>query len=171
MRNLRFSILMGLVALSLVMSGAALLGVAPGAIASPALQATTPRTVTLIEPTLTTTGTTYSAAPLLVQGQDAARTENYSSIALFATTSAGSSGTMTATLQISPDREIWVDSTEIVYSFNTTGTLTANTITHRITLSGASQTGVVRTGLAGAYMRVRLDVAGTLTPTVKATLR
>ena len=27
------------------------------------------------------------------------------------------------------------------------------------------------TALAGAYMRVKLDVAGTLTPTVKATLR
>ena len=38
-------------------------------------------------------------------------------------------------------------------------------------MSGASQTGVVRTALAGAYMRVKLDVAGTLTPTVKATLR
>ena len=38
-------------------------------------------------------------------------------------------------------------------------------------MSGAAQTGVVRTALAGAYMRVKLDVAGTLTPTVKATLR
>lgn len=38
-------------------------------------------------------------------------------------------------------------------------------------MSGVAQTGVVRTALAGAYMRVKLDVAGTLTPTVKATLR
>jgi len=171
MRNFRFAILTGCVALSMLMSGAALLSVTPMVTAAPAEQGSTPRTVTMIEPARVTTGTTYSDAPLLVQGQDAAMTTNYGSVAMFVTTGANSTGTMTATLQISPDREIWVDSTEIVYSFNTTGTLASNTITHRVTLSGASQTGVVRTALAGAYMRVKLDVAGTLTPTVKATLR
>jgi len=94
MRNLRYSILSGFVALLMLMSGAALLSVAPMVTAAP-----------------------------------------------------------------------------IVYSFNSTGTLTTNTVTHLVTLSGESQTGVVRTDLSGAYMRVKLDVAGTLTPTVKATLR
>ncbi len=46
MRNIRYSILTGFVALSLLMSGAALLSVAPMVTAAPAEQGSTPRTLT-----------------------------------------------------------------------------------------------------------------------------
>ena len=59
MRNFRFAILTGCVALSMLMSGAALLSVTPMVTAAPAEQGSTPRTVTMIEPARVTTGTTY----------------------------------------------------------------------------------------------------------------
>jgi len=152
------------------MAGVLLLGV-PTADAAPAAQYVPPRTVTLYGPTAVTTGTVFSASPLTVQGIDNSRVTNYQHLDLFAVTGANSSGTVTVTVQYSPDAVIWANATETAYTFNTTGTLTTNAVVQRIVLSGAAATGLESVPVAGEFVRVQIDVAGAITPTVKATLR
>lgn len=139
--------------------------------AAPAGQVALPRTVTLYPPTAVTTGTTYSSAPLTVQGIDNSRVSNYSHIDVFAATDAGTTGSVAVTVQFSPDQTIWADGTEIVHSWNTTGTLTSNTYTLSKSLSGASQAGLIRAPISGEFVRVKVVATGSVTPTVKATLR
>ncbi len=167
--KLHMAIVIALAVLAVVL-GAALLGGAP-VTAAPAAQSA-PRTVTLYGPTAVTTGTTYSRAPLTVQGQDLARITNYSQVDVFAATDAATTGSVVVTLQFSPDETIWTDATEIVHTFNTTGTLTSNTYTLSKSLSGASATGAIQGApIAGEFMRVKVVATGAVTPTVKATLR
>lgn len=144
---------------------------APAVTAAPPAQIATPRTVTLYPPTAVTTGTTYSEAPLFVQGIDNSRTSNYSQVEIFAATDAATTGSVVVTVQFSPDQELWADATEIVHTFNTTGTLTSNTYTLNASLSGASKTGLFHTPIAGEFVRVKVAATGAVTPTVKATLR
>lgn len=170
----RWLALLLFVALLFLVAGAAVLGAMPrSAAAAPAAQVggMAARSVTLYGPTAVTTGTTFSAAPLNVNGIDNARITNYAQADVFVWTDAGSSGTVTVTVQASPDEVNWVNLTAVVHSFNTTGTLTSTSYIQRVVLAGASGAGLVRVPLAGEFLRVRLDVAGAVTPTVKATLR
>lgn len=141
------------------------------ATAAPAGQVALPRTVTLYPPTAVTTGTTYSAAPLTVQGIDNSRTSNYTQIEVFAATDAGTTGSAVVTVQFSPDQVIWADATEIVHTWNTTGTLASTVYTLSKTLSGASQVGLIRAPVSGEFVRVKVTATGAVTPTIKATLR
>lgn len=160
------------IALVMLLVGAIAFGLVPNqATAAPASQEIAVRTATLYGPTAVTTGTTYSSAPLTVNGRDLARITNYKAVDVFVSTDAASSGALTVTVQASADATTWTNMTEIVQTFNTTGTLFSNTYTYRVVLSGASATGLIRAPLAGEFMRVRVDAAGSLTPTVKATFR
>lgn len=159
------------VTLALLLFGGIVLKTAEPVVAAPAVQVVAPRTVTLYGPTAVTTGTTYSSAPLTVNGMDFARTTNYSQVAVFVATGADSSGTVTVTLQESPDATIWTDKTAIVHTFNSSGTLTSNTYTASKTLTGATQTGMFEAPLAGEFLRVKVAATGAVTPTIKATLR
>ena len=158
------------IAAFLFLTGAVLPNVAPAA-ATPLAQATAPRTITLYGPTAVTTGTTYSSAPLTVQGNDLARITNYSDIVVFVATDANSSGYLTVTLQASPDETIWADVTEVVHTFDVSGTLNNSTYSLSKSLSGGSQTGMIRSALLGEFTRVKVAVTGAVTPTIKATLR
>lgn len=160
------------IALVMLLVGAVAIGLMPNqATAAPAGQEIAPRTVTLYGPTAVTTGTTYSSAPLTVNGRDLARITNYKAADVFVSTDTGSSGTLTVTLQASADETTWANMTEIVQTFSSTGTLFSNTYTYRVVLSGASASGLIRAPLAGEFVRVRVDAAGATTPTVKATFR
>jgi hypothetical protein len=141
------------------------------ATAAPVQQTVAPRSVTLYGPTAVTTGTTYSAAPLTVQNIDNSRVTNYEHIEVFAATDAGTTGSVVVTVQFSPDQFIWADATEIVHTFNTTGTLASNTYTLSKSLSGASQAGLIRAPISGEFVRVKVVATGAVTPTIKATLR
>jgi hypothetical protein len=163
-----------MVAALLVLAGAAVLGgLTQPATAAPAAQfgaVASPRTVTLYGPTAVTTGTTFSSAPLNVNGIDNARITNYARADVFVWTDAGSSGTVTVTVQASPDETTWANLTEMQHGFMT-GTLVSTAYTYRVVLSGASAAGVIRAPLAGEFVRVQVTAAGAVTPTVKATLR
>lgn len=139
--------------------------------AAPVVQEALPRTVTVYGPTAVTTGTTYSSAPLTVQGQDFAYSAKFDAVDVFVATDAGSTGTVTVTVQASPDEALWTNTTLIVPTSNTTGTLFNNTYIYRTALAGASATGLIRAPLPGEYFRVRVDVVGAVTPTVKATFK
>lgn len=158
------------VAVVMLLFGVAVLAVAPAA-AAPVAQVALPRSITLYGPTAVTTGTTYSSAPLTVQNQDMARISNYTDGAFFVATDANSTGTIVVTVQASPDGATWADATEIVHTFNTTGTLSSNTYSYSKTLSGASATGLIRAPLLGEFVRVKVVATGAVTPTVKATFR
>lgn len=129
-----------------------------------------PRSVTLYGPTAVTTGTTYSSAPLNVNGIDNARITNYARADVFVWTDAGSSGTVTVTVQSSPDETAWANLTDMQHGF-LTGTLVSTAYTYRVVLTGASASGLIRAPLAGEFVRVQVTAAGAVTPTVKATLR
>lgn len=160
------------VAIVMILCGGLLLTAVPAPVAAaPVAQAAPPRTVTLYGPTAVTTGTTYSSAPLTVNSIDNAHITNYSQVDVFVSTDAGSTGSVVVTLQASPDETIWSDVTEIVHTFNTTGTLSSNTYTLNKTLSGASQTGMIRAPAVGEFVRVKVVATGAVTPTVKATYR
>ena len=165
--------LLAVTALLLLVGMAAVSLLPQGAAAAPAAQfgaVTAPRTVTLYGPTAVTTGTTFSSAPLNVNGIDNARTTNYGRADVFISTGANSSGTLTVTVQVSADESTWADSTEMQQGF-LTGTLVSAAYTHRVVLTGASQAGTVRVPLAGEFLRVKVEAAGSITPTVKATYR
>jgi len=141
------------------------------ATAAPTAQVALPRTVTLYPPTAVTTGTTYSSAPLTVQSIDNSRVANYEQIDVFVATDAGTTGSAVVTVQFSPDQVIWADATQVVHTWNTTGTLTSNAYTLSSSLSGASKTGLIRAPISGEFVRVKVVATGAVTPTVKATLR
>lgn len=158
--------------LAVVLAGALLASIAPGnVVAAPVQQQYAPRSTTFYGPTAVTTGTTYSSAPLEVNTIDFARTTNYQTADVFMATGANSVGTTTIVAQVSPDAETWVDSTYIVPSFNSSGTLSLNTATYSATLTNASST-FLRMPVAGEFVRFKVIVAGgTVTPTIKVTLR
>ena len=159
------------IAVVMILAGAALLSVAPASvIAAPAQQMTPPRSATFYGPTAVTTGTTYSAAPLTVQSEDFARTTNFSTADVFVSTGANSSGALTVTLQVSPDEITWADSNQVIYPFDSSGVATATVVPYRVVLSGVS-VGVVTVPLVGEFARVKIEAVGSLTPTVKITLR
>ena len=170
----RWAMLMFATALLLLLSGMAAISLSPHNVeAAPAEQASVvaPRSVTLYGPTVVTTGTFYSAAPLNVNGIDNARTTNYTQADVFAWVDAGSSGTVTVTVQTSPDESNWTNATDVVHTFNVSGTLTSNSYINRVVLAGASANGMVSLHLSGEFMRVQLATVGPVTPTVKVTLR
>ena len=159
------------IAVVMILAGAALLSVAPASvIAAPSIQLTPPRTTTFYGPTAVTTGTTYSAAPLTVQAEDFARTTNFSTAAVFVSTGANSSGALTVTVQVSPDEITWADANQVIYPFDSSGVATATVVPYRVVLSGVSA-GLVSAPLDGEFVRVKVEAAGALTPTVKITLR
>ena len=170
----RWMALMVVTAILLLLSGMAAVGLAPhGVAAAPAEQsgAVAPRTVTLYGPTVVTTGTFYSAAPLNVNSIDNARTTNYTQADVFAWVDAGSSGTVTVTVQASPDETNWTNVIDVVHTFSSTGALISNNYINRTVLAGASANGLIRSKATGEFLRVRLDAAGAVTPTVKVTFR
>lgn len=171
----RWLALMIATAALLVLSGVAAVGLAPHEVAAaPAEQfgaVVAPRSVTLYGPTVVTTGTYYSAAPLNVNSIDNARTTNYARADVFAWTDAGSTGTVTVPVQASPDETNWTNVMDAVHTFSSTGTLISNSYINRVVLAGASANGMARVVLAGEFLRVKLDAVGPVTPTVKVTLR
>ncbi len=151
--------------------GATLISVAPNPVAAaPAAQEAVPRTITLYGPT-TVSGTAYSSAPLTVQGNDLARITNYDDVDIFVANDVSTAGTVTVTVQVSPDESAWANLTDVVQTFNSSGTLASNTYTYRVVVTGASATGMLRAPLAGEFLRVRIDSTAYVTPTIKATLR
>lgn len=160
------------VVLAIVLVGAMFASMVPGnVVAAPVQQQYAPRSTTFYGPTAVTTGTTYSEAPLTINTIDFARTTNYATADVFVTTGANSVGSTTVTAQVSPDAETWTDLTQIIPTFNTTGTLTENSVAYDVALTNASSA-YMRVPVAGEFLRFKVVVAGgTVTPTVKVTLR
>lgn len=126
-------------------------------------------TYTYVHASAATTGTTYSDAPLVMSsGLDVSRVGVWQAADLFVTADVEPGGALTATVQMSPDQENWADLTYVYPSGSSPVTLTEQPYQAVLTADG---TRLLRVPIAGEYMRVKLERVGTVTATVKATLR
>lgn len=127
-------------------------------------------TFTLVSGTVVSGTTDYSPSPNLVgAGRDASRVADWQTADLFIDADIGS-GTLTVTVQFSPDAALWADMDEVVPSWNQTGTVTFNTRTFQSVMT-ADGTELLRTPVAGEFMRVKIEASAQSTVTVKSTLR
>lgn len=126
-------------------------------------------TYTYVNASVATTGTTYSGAPLAMSsGLDVSRVGVWQAADVFVTADVEPGGALTATVQMSPDQENWADLTYVYPSGSSPVTLTEQPYQVVMTADG---TRLLRVPIAGEYMRVKLERVGTVTATVKATLR
>jgi hypothetical protein len=113
------------------------------------------------------TGTLDTAAPNLDSAsRDASKTVGWTTADVFIAATVDSSATLTATVQVSPDGLNWADAKSEYW----TGTAIGTHVQRRVmTVTGVEY---VTFPLAGEYWRLHMVAAGgTVTPTVKVTLR
>ena len=146
-----------------LLTGLAMFPAAPAA-AQPALS--NQLTVT-VYPATSISGTTVntSAPNVDADGRDVSLTTGWSAVDVFVTADVASTGTLTATVQVSPDGVNWADADYEYWTGSAIGTQT-----HRRALS-ADGTEVMTLPLAGDRWRVRLQTTAPVTTTVTATLR
>ncbi len=136
------------------------------------------RFLTFYGPTVTVSGTTYSATPLTVQGQDASLVVAWHSADVFVTADVSGTATVTVTPQLSADQVNWTDADYTYIGVNSSATYTTNgAITsssapvvqaYRAVLS-ADGTDYLRVPLAGQYLRFKIDAFVTVSPTAAVT--
>lgn len=148
---------------------------------------------------ITGNGTIYSSSPRYYNGLDLTRVKNFNSLDVFVTVDIASTGTLTVTPQYSADGTNWANATRLsegwvlplsysatlTNSSGVTNTTTSTSttsfsgstasrqseeITYQIVLS-ADGTDYVRIPVVGEYVRFSLAYTGTMTPTIKATVR
>lgn len=138
---------------------------------------------------LTTTATRYTSSPLTRQGLDISKITAWSVAEVFVTADVSGTATVTVTPQLSNDAINWVDAdftypadsiASVTSIITSTGLTTATTsLTGSTALATgnyqvvlrADQTAYKRVTLAGDYLRFKIESAGTVTPTVRVTLK
>lgn len=127
-------------------------------------------TVTLYPATaLTSSGTAYSASPRTsVPGRDDSSVNGWAYADVFIKTDIATTGTLTATVQFSPDGSNWATADYEYATGNTTGSV--GTQIHRRVMT-ADGVEIIRLPVAGEKMRVMLQHTATMTPTVLVTYR
>jgi hypothetical protein len=112
------------------------------------------------------TQTVYSSSPYDVAGRDVTLVKYWNQADVFVTVDLGTASSLTVTPQHSPDQANWADA---YYRsvISDTGIVETN---YRLVLS-ADGTGYTRIPVVGEYLRFKMEYSGTLTPTVKVTLR
>lgn len=116
-----------------------------------------PATVVNVTP-VTLLATRVITVDQVTAGQNTSR---WNSIDLFSSVTVASGGALTTTLQFSADGVRWANA--YWYSVNSTGTVSSNMYRFIQTSDG---TNYLRVPLAGQYVRLDLDVTGTVTPTL-----
>jgi hypothetical protein len=89
---------------------------------------------------------------------------------VFVTADVSGTDTITVTPQYSADYINWTDATYTFVTWNVSGTATLNTRTYQVVLNSDS-TSFMRVPIAGEYLRFKADNGGTVTLTVKATMK
>ena len=127
-------------------------------------------TVTLYPQTaLTSSGTVYSASPrTTVAGRDDSNVNGWAYADVFVKTDIATSGTLTATVQFSPNGSDWATADYEYASGSTTGLI--GTQTHRRVMT-ADGVEIIRLPVAGEKIRVMLQHTATMTPTIWVTYR
>lgn len=118
---------------------------------------------------LTGSGTVYSASPrTTVAGRDDSSTNGWAYADVFIKTDVATSGTMTATVQFSPNGTDWATADYEYATGNTTGSV--GTQTHRRVMT-ADGVEIIRLPVAGEKMRVMIQYTAAMTPTIWTTYR
>lgn len=144
-------------AVALVLSLLLALALSAGAFAQDASGDPEPGTVVNSAPTTllaTRVITTDQATP-------AQAIDRWNGVDLFVAVDVASGGALTGTVQFSADGSNWADG--YWYSVTSTGTLVSNLYR---TIQTADGTTYIKVPTAGQYMRINLDVTGTVTPTI-----
>lgn len=108
------------------------------------------------------TATTYTLSPT--------RFPNWATADIFVTADVSGTDTLTATVQYSSDGANWANGTYTYVTFNQTGTATLNTGTYQLVIN-SDTTSFMRVPVVGEYLRIRIDNAGYVTPTIRATFK
>ena len=111
------------------------------------------------------TQTTYTDSPKVAFGQDVSLMWLYHAADVFVTADVSGSNAVTVTPQFSADASNWANA-----YFQTVSGTTVTAQTYQVVLS-ADGTSYLRMPLAGKYMRFKIEMAGTVTPTIKVLLR
>jgi hypothetical protein len=115
--------------------------------------------------------TTYTASPLAgsyggLSKADVTWVKSWNQADVFVTVELGTASSLTVTPQHSADGESWADA-YYRSAISDTGIVETN---YRLVLS-ADGSGYTRVPVVGEYLRFKMEYSGTLTPTVKVTLR
>jgi hypothetical protein len=114
---------------------------------------------------LTGSGTVQSASPRTVGGVDLSNVRYYYAVDLFVTADFASTGTLTATVQLSADGTNWADAYQLIDS----GTSTAS-VPYRVVITGDG-TQYLTLPVSGQFVRVSLQRTAAVTPTVNIHLK
>ncbi len=136
------------------------------------------RFLTFYGPAVTVSGTTYSATPLAVQGQDVSLVAAWHAADVFVTADVSGTATITVTPQLSADQVNWTDADYTYVGVNTTtvytpggtvSTSSAPTVQPYRVVLAADGTDYLRVPLAGQYLRFKIDAFVTVSPTAAVT--
>lgn len=127
-------------------------------------------TVTLYPATaLTSSGTVYSSSPrTTVAGRDDSSVNGWTQADVFIKTDIATSGTMTATVQFSPNGTDWATADYEYATGSTTGSIGTQTHRRVMTVDGVE---LIRLPVAGERLRVMIQHTASMTPTVWVTYR
>lgn len=156
------------VAVFAVLAGALLVGLAMLPAAPAAAQAPLANHLTVsVYAAASISGTTVntSAPNIDAEARDVSLTTGWKTVDVFVTADVASSGTLTATVQVSADGTNWADADYEYWTGSAIGTRTQQRV---MTADG---TEVITLPLAGERWRVKLTTTAPVTTTVMATLR
>jgi hypothetical protein len=134
----------------------------PGSPDLPAVAQSTTYTFFNAKVLTTSTTITYSTAPL--------RLGTWAVADVFVTGVVSGSTAFTITPQYSADNTNWVNASYTYVTWNQTGTATLNTGTPQVVIN-SNTSSFVRIPMAGEYLRFKVDNAGYVTITLKATMK
>lgn len=152
-----------LVLVAVLFGGLAMMPAAPAAAQAPLANQLT----VSVYPATSISGTTVntSAPNVDAEGRDVSLTTGWGSVDVFVTADVVSTGTLTATVQVSADGVNWADAD---YEYWTGSAIGTQTFRRALAADG---TEVMSLPLAGDRWRVQLTSTAPVTTTVKATLR
>ena len=122
---------------------------------------------------ITTTGTLYTASPLTRNGVDISRIIVWNSADVFVTAVVSGTAAVTVTPQFSADQLNWVNATYTYLANTTVNTTTTTSVakaTYQVVLNSSTST-YIKLPMTGAYLRFKIDSAGTITPSIAVVLK
>lgn len=122
---------------------------------------------------ITTTGTIYTASPLTRNGVDISKIVVWNSADVFVTAVVSGTAAVTVTPQFSADQLNWVNATYTYLANTTVDTTTTTSVAngaYQVVLN-SSTSKYIKLPMTGAYMRFKIDSAGTITPTIAVVLK
>jgi hypothetical protein len=134
----------------------------PGSPDLPAVAQSTTYTFFNAKVLTSSTTITYSTSPL--------RLGTWATADVFVTGVVSGSTAFTVTPQYSADNTNWVNASYTYVTWNQTGTATLNTATPQVVIN-SNTTSFMRIPMAGEYLRFKVDNAGSVTVTLKATMK